>query len=197
MNNLREKILNEYSGISPLLEKIEAKLKNRRVILAIDGGSASGKTTLATMLCELYSATIFHMDDFFLPPNMRTPERLGEPGGNVDRERFEKEVLIPLKCGKIINYRPFDCKTNDFKEPTEIIPKNLVIIEGAYSMHPALRCYYDISLFLEIDKETQRSRVLKRNIDTWGAFFEKWIPLENSYFEKMDIKSKCDFLIKI
>lgn len=197
MTNLREKILNEYCGISPLLEKIEAKLKNGRVILAIDGCSASGKSTLATLLCELYSTTVFHMDDFFLPPNMRTQKRLSEVGGNVDRERFENEVLIPLKCGKTINYRPFNCKTNDFKEPTEIIPKNLVIIEGAYSMHPDLRCYYDISLFLEIDKETQRSRILKRNIDTWGAFFEKWIPLENSYFEKMDIKSKCDFLIEI
>ena len=50
MTNLREKILNEYCGISPLLEKIEAKLKNGRVILAIDGGSASGKTTLSKSL---------------------------------------------------------------------------------------------------------------------------------------------------
>lgn len=197
MNNLREKLLNEYCGISPLLEKIEAKLKNGRVILAIDGGSAGGKTTLAALLCELYSATIFHMDDFFLPPNMRTQKRLSEVGGNVDRVRFENEVLIPLRCGKIINYRPFDCKTNDFKKETKHSPKSLVIIEGAYSMHPDLRCYYDISLFLEIDKETQRARILKRNKDTWGTFFEKWIPMEERYFEKMDIKSKCDIIIKV
>ena len=192
----REKLL-EYKGIAPLIEKIEKSLSNGRTIIAIDGGSASGKTTLASLLSRVYDGTVFHMDDFFLPPHLRTPERLNEVGGNVDRDRFENEVLIPLSQEKTVNYRPFDCKTGDFKETTRIEPKKLVIIEGAYSMHPSLRGYYTTSLFLEIDKDTQKDRVLKRNIDTWRVFFEKWIPLEDEYFEKMDIKSKCDFIIKI
>ena len=196
MTEIREKLL-EYKGIAPLIEKIEKSLSNGRTIIAIDGGSASGKTTLASLLSRVYDGTVFHMDDFFLPPHLRTPERLNEVGGNVDRDRFENEVLIPLSQEKTVNYRPFDCKTGDFKETTRIEPKKLVIIEGAYSMHPSLRGYYTTSLFLEIDKDTQKDRVLKRNIDTWRVFFEKWIPLEDEYFEKMDIKSKCDFIIKI
>ena len=182
---------------APVLEKIDTLVGESRKIVAIDGGSGSGKTTLASILAKKYDATVFHMDDFFLTPEMRTQGRLNEVGGNVDRERFENEVLIPLIERKNVNYRPFDCHLVAFKEEILVIPKNLVIIEGSYSMHPSLEGYYDLSVFLDIDKETQRERILKRNSDTSRAFFEKWILYENVYFEKTDIKNRCDIIIDV
>lgn len=53
---------------------------------------AAGKSTLALLLSEQPDATIFHMDDFYLQGRQRTYERLNEVGGNVDYERFAKEV---------------------------------------------------------------------------------------------------------
>jgi hypothetical protein len=44
------------------------------------------------LLSEQPDATIFHMDDFYLQGRQRTYERLNEVGGNVDYERFAKEV---------------------------------------------------------------------------------------------------------
>lgn len=187
----------ENEKFAPLFEKIERLLGRGRVIVAIDGGSASGKTTLASTLEKMFNATVFHMDDFFLTPEMRTKERLGEAGGNVDRERFESEVLIPLSQGKTVNYRPFDCKTQGFKETVEVTPKNLVIVEGAYSMHPSLSGYYDLSVFLEIDSEKQKERIIERNGENAHRFFETWIPLENTYFEKTKAKERCDLIVKI
>ena len=181
----------------PLIEKIDTLLKCGKAIIGIDGGSGSGKTTLASLLCEIYDATVFNMDDFFLTPSMRTPERLSEAGGNVDRERFEKEVLIPIKQEIDVNYRRFDCKTSNFLAPVSIKPKNLVVVEGSYSLHPDLIKYYDFSVFLDIDVEKQRERIKKRNGEGAKAFFEKWIPLENTYFEKTQIKDRCDMIIKI
>ena len=52
------------------------------VIVAIDGNCTSGKTTLANQLAANYDCNVFHMDDFFLPVDMRTEERLTTPGGN-------------------------------------------------------------------------------------------------------------------
>ena len=46
------------------------------------------------------------MDDFYLQPHQRTTKRLREPGGNVDYERFETEVLQPLLTGEAFSYRP-------------------------------------------------------------------------------------------
>lgn len=183
--------------LSPLFEKIDVFLPNDNVIVAIDGGSGSGKTTLAAEICKKYDATVFHMDDFFLTPDMRTAERLNEAGGNVDRERFEKEVLIPIINGENVSYRPYDCKTGDFKEPLLITPKKLIIVEGAYSMHPSLAKYYSLSVFLDIGSDEQRNRVLKRNSPSVAKrFFAEWIPLENIYFEKTDIRKRCDLIIK-
>ena len=68
--------------------------KKLPVLLAIDGRCGSGKTTLAGMIAQRYRAEVIHMDDFFLQKDQRTPERLAEPGGNVDRERFRQEVIL-------------------------------------------------------------------------------------------------------
>lgn len=188
--------LQEY--FTPIIEKIDELLQSGKAVVAVDGGSACGKTTLAALLSEAYDAAVFHMDDFFLTPAMRTRERLSEVGGNVDRERFEAEVLIPLSRGKLVNYRPYDCSSGGFKDTVTVAPKKLVIIEGAYSMHPELSKYYDLSVFLDIDEEKQRDRIKKRNTPELAKrFFEEWIPLERIYFEKTDIKSRCDLIIKI
>lgn len=184
----------EYSA---LLEKIDKLLEGTRAIIAIEGKSASGKTTLASMLEKIYGATVFHMDDFFLPPDKRTQKRLSEAGGNVDRERFEGEVLIPLIKGEAVNYRVFDCKAQGFKDAFRVIPKNLVIVEGAYSMHPELSKYYDLSVFLEVDSHTQRTRIISRNGEGADRFFKTWIPLENTYFEKTNAKERCDLVITV
>ena len=66
-------------------------------VAAIDGRCASGKTTLAKALAKETGAGVIHMDDFFLPEELRTKERLSSPGGNVHYERFREEVLENLK----------------------------------------------------------------------------------------------------
>ena len=84
---------------------ITYKIKNRieqmpsadRIIIAIDGRCASGKSALASNLENELGCAVFHMDDFFLRPEQRTPQRYAEPGGNVDRERFWEEILEPLR----------------------------------------------------------------------------------------------------
>ena len=180
-----------------IFDKLDLLLEKGRTTLAIEGGSASGKTTLAELLKERYDATVFHADDFFLQPHQRTPERFAEVGGNLDRERFLSEVLIPLKEGRTVEYKRFDCSTMTLAKAETVTPKKLVIIEGAYSMHPELREIYDLSVFLDIPKDLQIERVLKRNPDRAQRFFSEWIPLENRYFEKMQIKQNCDMTIKI
>ena len=64
--------------------KIDRLLSQKpRVLVAFDGGSAAGKSTLAEYFRSLYDCNILHMDDFFLRPEQRTPQRFEEIGGNV------------------------------------------------------------------------------------------------------------------
>ena len=144
-----------------LIEK--AAEKPGPAILAIDGRCASGKTTLGNQLAADWNASLFHMDDFYLQPQQRTEERLAEPGGNVDRERFLEEVLLPLRKGEPVSYRRFDCGTFTFEPARLIEPAGIAIVEGSYAMHPQLRDLYDLRIFMDIDPEEQMKRILKRN----------------------------------
>lgn len=61
-------IANEYIPFLPLFTELDKRLEKGTVKAAIEGGSASGKTTLSEILTAIYGCTVFHMDDFFLQP---------------------------------------------------------------------------------------------------------------------------------
>lgn len=191
-------ISNRYIKFLPLFSELDKRLKDGPVKLAIEGGSASGKTTLAALLESIYDCTVFHMDDFFLRPEQRTPARFAEIGGNVDRERFLEEILIPLSENRQITYRPFDCSTFSLLPAINITSKPLTVVDGAYSMHPELEKYYDLSVFLDISSKYQRERIEKRNSPELAVrFFNEWIPLEVRYFDGAKVKERCDIVISV
>lgn len=191
-------IAKQYVPYLPLLCEIDRRLTCGTVTLAIEGGSASGKSTLGELLARLYGCTVLHMDDFFLRPEQRTPERLAEVGGNVDRERFAAEVLSSLARHTFVTYRPYDCATATLSSSVSRPLAPLTVIEGVYSMHPDLADAYDLSVFLNVSPETQKARIHHRNTPEMAKrFFEEWIPMENRYFEGMQVKERCDLVIEV
>ena len=162
------------------------------LLVAIDGRCAAGKTTLASILAEHFSCNVVHMDDFFLQPNQRTPERLAEPGGNVDYERVGAEVLQPVKLGREIIYRRFDCSRMALGEEIAVRPGKLLIVEGAYSCHPLLRDYFDLRIFVSIDANTQMERIVRRNGSERAQMFrDHWIPMEENYICACKVSECC------
>lgn len=179
-----------------LLKKISelASLRNQ-VIVAIDGRCAAGKTTTANELCAALDCNVFHMDDFFLTPSKRTEKRLSEPGGNVEYERFLNEVLLPFREGRKVIYRPFCCRTKAFGQEVAVSPKVVNIVEGSYSLHPWLWEHYDLRVFLDIPPDEQIARIKKRSPEKLDDFINKWIPLEEKYFDFYKIKDRCDMVL--
>ena len=171
--------------------------KNKRVIIAIDGRCGAGKTTLAQYLEEQTGATVFHMDDFFLRPEQRTPERFNTPGENVDHERFLFEVLEPLRKGVVeLPYQRFDCKRQSLQESIIIKPGKLCIVEGSYSCHPSLVNIYDYRIFMTVSPDEQMERIIRRNGAEGAKMFEsRWIPLEEKYFSVCAVEGQCDCTI--
>lgn len=161
------------------------------VLVAIDGQCASGKTTLAALVQQVYDCNLFHMDDFFLTLPQRTPERLAEVGGNVDYERFRHQVLEPLQRGDDIRYQIYDCGQQKLTDWVEVPAKRLNLIEGAYSCHPYFGSCYHLTYCLTIEAEEQKRRILKRNGEAMlKRFVEEWIPRENAYLEQFGIREE-------
>ena len=186
----------EYGRLLPLFSRIDQLLAEKpHVITAIDGNSASGKTTLAALLAEVYDCNVFHMDDFFLRPNQRTEARLTEPGGNVDYERFRSEVVDNLINGNTITYQPYDCQTQTLRESITTAPRSLTVIEGAYSLHPTLSEAFDIKVLVTTSPEVQAERILARNgAEMQKRFLKEWIPMENRYLKHFNIPKQCDLI---
>ena len=166
-----------------------------RVLIAIDGPCTAGKTTLADKLQKKYGCAVIHMDEFFLRPEQRTPERLSAPGGNVDYERFQEEVLVPLASGCSFSYRPFSCSRMALAAPVAVPCCPLTVIEGTYSTHPYFQRPYDLTVFLTVDPQLQQQRIGQR--ETWKQemFRNVWIPMEQAYFAHFDVPSNCDLIL--
>ena len=127
---------------------------------------------------------------------MRTPQRLSQPGGNVDAERFLAQVLLPVSRGEQAMVQKYDCHADALLDPVFVSPKRVAIIEGAYSLHPLLAPFYTLKVFCRIDPALQESRILARNgAEALPVFRERWIPLENRYFEALDILAQCDLVV--
>lgn len=177
----------EYIKSYPYILEIE---KNQSKVIGIEGMCGAGKSTLGEILHKVYpESNLFHADDYFLQPHQRTEERLSEIGGNLDRERMKEEIFDHLHDENGITYRRFDCSMQALQETIHVPYKPMVIIEGSYCQHPYFGDVYDTKFFLEIPKEVQKERIIKRNGEyMWKRFEEEWIPKELAYFEYFKIK---------
>ncbi len=180
-----------------LIQKINQLLLNKDCILiAIDGKSCAGKTTLAHDLSKYYDCEMIHMDDFFLQPHQRTLLRFHEAGGNIDYERFFIEVIKPLLRKEPFTYQVYDCSKQQLGNSYHIKIKQVIIIEGTYALHPYFKAPYDLKIFMDIDSTTQKNRILQRPKWKHERFFNEWIPYEQKYFDTFDIKNQCDIIMK-
>lgn len=179
------------------LEKVLSSFCSDVSVIAIDGRAAAGKTTLAAALASALGGSVIHMDDFFLPPSLRTEARYGEPGGNVHYERFMEEVLPSLRTSRSFSYRRFDCSTSSFlPEPVFIDGGGIVIVEGAYSLSPRFGRYYGFSVFCDIEREEQMRRIKARNgVVQAEAFRDRWIPLEERYIKAFSVDRAANLCI--
>lgn len=194
----------DYAHYFSLFAAIDKLLtRKKHAVIAIDGKCGGGKSTLASLLCGVYSSNLIHMDDFYLPTGLRTKERLSEAGGNIHYERFSSQVLPALTTLQTdstnfvpTSYQVFECHHMDYHKDTSVISdKPLTIVEGSYSLRPEFRDAYDLKIFLDIPEKLQKERLLARNgKEAYKNFESKWIPMELQYFEVFKVADCCDLI---
>lgn len=176
---------------------IRSAVTDRRpFVIAVDGRCGSGKSTFGKILADALQADLFHMDDFFLQPFQRTEERYRTPGENVDHERFA-QVIASWRKQQPFSWQKFDCSSMSLCPAERMVPRDIAVVEGTYSMHPQLRKFYDLTVCLDIDPDLQKQRILQRsNPEVLQQFITRWIPLEELYFSNNDIQGLADFLFQ-
>lgn len=183
--------MDNYSEVFIEIEKLLKTKSN--LIISIDGRAASGKSSLAFLISNTFGGNVFHMDDFYIPFDKRREDFKEILGGNIDLDRFTKEILGKINVEGNFSYKKFSCQKETFEE-VDITSSSINIIEGAYSN--LLEAEFDLKIFLNVNSEIQLERIKLRNGENAIENFKNiWIPLEERYIKETDLINNCDLLV--
>lgn len=186
------------ANLQPILDLLEAHRQKPLTLLAIDGHSAAGKTTLARAICGAASnAAIVHMDDFYrvMPPDER--ERLDAAEAYrlyYDWERVEAQVLTPLRRGETARYQRYDWQANRLGDWCAVEANGVVIVEGCYAARPELKGYYDVIVLVEAPAAVRARRQAER-ADASQAWLNRWDAAETYYMTRIQPRSYAHWVI--
>ena len=158
-------------------------IMKRPVIIAVAGGSASGKTTVVDKIVASFekdNVTVIKHDDYYKDQaDMAMEERFKvnyDHPFSLDNDLMFKQVLKLLK-GKSIVKPTYDFENHTRSTRTEtVIPTEILILEGILIMEDdRIRDLCDIKLFVEADDDIRFIRRLCRDMESRGRTMESVI----------------------
>lgn len=160
----------EISGLLVRIEAAEPHCGPVRVV-AVDGGAAAGKSSLATALAaELAGAAV-----------LSTDLMLDGWAGQFDFwPRLRTGVLEPLATGRPGSYRRYDWHAGRFAETVEVPVPRVLLVEGV-SVVAACAGWLSTAIFLDVPRSVRERRWALRD-GTLGLPERNWLAAEDRYF---------------
>eukprot|EP00768_Dysnectes_brevis_P005393 gnl/Dysnectes_brevis/387_a429_7788.p1 GENE.gnl/Dysnectes_brevis/387_a429_7788~~gnl/Dysnectes_brevis/387_a429_7788.p1 ORF type:complete len:251 (+),score=65.26 gnl/Dysnectes_brevis/387_a429_7788:69-821(+) len=149
---------------------------NKSTMIAVAGGSASGKTTVANVISEYFkekSVAIICIDLFYRD---LTPDLQNEDGSvnwddpkMIDDEHL-KQSLLTLSSGKPITLNEYSYRTSSHTDKTFVVkPAEILIVEGIHAFFwPFLRDMCSLRVFVEVDADIRLIRRITRDTEERG-----------------------------
>jgi uridine kinase len=146
------------------------------LVIAIAGGSGSGKTTVAQVILQrvgpdrisFLQHDAYYKDLSGLPPVQRAEVNFDHPNS------LESELLIQhikqLKNGQPVEVPIYNFATHSRTERTYTVQaRGVILVEGILLFtEPALRDLFDVKLFVDTDSDIRFIRRLQRDISERG-----------------------------
>jgi len=157
--------------------------RSRTVIVAISGGSCSGKTSLARAVAGAApcpGGIVIALDSYYrdlahLPQAKRAASNFDHPDA-LELDLFERDIGLIASGGEaLIPAYDYVTHTRRPREEWQKIPpapggdERLVVVEGLHALLSArARALYDLKVFIEIDGEISIRRRLERDVRERG-----------------------------
>lgn len=190
--------MNAVATEAPILAEIASRHMAPLSLIAIDGHSAAGKSTLAQIIANtLPNVSIVHTDDFYRVMGAGIRAQLDAQGGYeryYDWQRLEAQVLAPLAAGQIARYQKYDWAANQLGQWDEVHPQGVVLVEGCYSARPNFRPYYSLIVLVEADADLRDQRQQQRaDAPEW---WPRWDAAERYYMQTARPREYADFVLR-
>ncbi|HLD21533.1 MAG TPA: uridine kinase [Patescibacteria group bacterium] len=192
-----------------LLDSIQTSMKNSKpFIIALAGGSGSGKTTVSKIIATSlpWKTTIVPLDQFYadlshLPLQERKKINFDAPE-SIDMD-LAYHTIFDLHHGRETTIPVYDFPSyNRSSQIERLSPAPIILFEGMHVLyHEPLLELYDMSIFLNIDEQTRFERKLERDIRergrTYGSVCDMWRtftkPMHNIYVQPTCIRADLVF----
>jgi len=177
---------------------VNNEIKKQPFIIAIAGGTGSGKTYIARKLHEVAPAqtvSISH-DNYYrdrkdVPLEKRKEINYDEPAALENKLFFEQ--LKQLKAGGTIDMPQYDFATHTRKRDTaRVHSAPIIIVEGILIFtDPEIRKLFDLTVFVDVKPDVRLARRLQRDVGERDRNYEESInqylvsagPMHDKYVE--------------
>jgi len=154
----------------------------RPLFIGIAGGSASGKTTVASKIGESYvnHVTIIRQDDYYNDQtNLTMEERVKTNYDHPNAFDFGlmERNLDDLMASKTIRKPIYDFSKHNRSDQIEVVePTSIIILEGLFALENAeIRDMMDIKIFVQTDDDIRFIRRLTRDVNERGRTLDSVI----------------------
>jgi uridine kinase len=178
------------------------------VVVALDGGSGCGKSTIAVALAARLDAALIQSDDFFAAEitdagwEARTPAEKARDA--IDWRRLRAEALEPLRAGNLARWHAFDFDAGARPDGTyamrtdfvEREPSDVIVLDGAYSTRPELLDLIDLTVLVDVPAGVRHARHAAREEERWlRAWRARWDASEEHYFTHVRPAASFDLVV--
>lgn len=178
-------------------------------VIAITGGTGSGKTTLVQSIANKISnkEILFLSSDSYYKDNPKLSflerEKINYDEPNAIDFNLLLEHVTDLKLGKSIKVPKYCFKTHLRKNEYSLIsPKKTLFIEGILILsNSELRKEFNLKIFLQCDRDLRLKRRVYRDINQRGRSEKDVIDLFSKRLDSMHkkyvipVKKYCDIII--
>lgn len=155
------------------------------VVLAIDGPSGAGKTTLAARVAWRLGCPVVHMDELY-------PGWAGLAAGIA---RLDAEVLTPLAAGRPARYRVWDWSADAPGAERVLPPPALLVVEGCGASVGAAGERAALRVWLDAPTAVRRARGLARDGEVYAPFWDAWAAQEEAVFTADATRARADLIV--
>lgn len=197
-------------GVGEVVARIDRFLTDRGppVVVAVDGRSGSGKSTVAAMIRGSVPSRVVPVDDFFafeIPDSewdARTPEERARDA--LDWRRLRDEALVPLREGRVARWKTYDFEGGRLADGAyaeasgerTCDPAPVIILDGAYSARAELAELVEFTVLVEAPPSVRRRRLQAREdpdqLEEWHA---RWDAAEELYFGRIRPPGSFDVVV--